>query len=398
MADVIKSTLRSSYDSLDRIVTAIGQPVRLAVDAFGASTDHTRLSRYHHRIRDTFVRHQPAIKVEEYIGTGGFADVFRAQSEYDGVKDFAIKILRRDLMRRGAARDGNEEEMRIKDVKKRFSNEAYTQWHLSQSLSRRVAESVVRVYDHGEFDSREGFRFILMERMGSTLRDFVEDPTNYADDYDLLMYKSVLMTKVADIVANVHSEGVFHRDIKPENILFPTGDDSGEEAVPESPAKRTARNIRVKLADFGTVRWIKSYTDKYDGVIIGSQFYMSPEQIFHPGRLDPRTDIYSFGVVCFELLYGRHPKGVDRTTPRLLEKLARKKPEHPRPPKGFEPLDKIIHTCMADLGDRYQTMGEVVSRLREFNAHLVGTSGPYPPGSARGGITREEKDADGNHG
>jgi hypothetical protein len=57
MADVIKSTLRSSYDSLDRIVTAIGQPVRLAVDAFGASTDHTRLSRSLHRMRDTFVRH-----------------------------------------------------------------------------------------------------------------------------------------------------------------------------------------------------------------------------------------------------------------------------------------------------------------------------------------------------
>jgi serine/threonine-protein kinase len=101
-------------------------------------------------------------------------------------------------------------------------------------------------------------------------------------------------------------------------------------------------------------------------VIIGSQFYMSPEQIFHPGHIDERTDIYSFGVVCYELLYGHHPKNIDRNTPDVLKRIAMEKPVRRTPPPGFEKLNEIIFTCMADLKKRYQTMQAVLDDLREF--------------------------------
>lgn len=371
---MITTAIQRSQRQLDGIVARIGRrfAVRQAVMRPTRHADEPRLSRVFDRIRRTFARHGPPILVGRHIGTGGFADVFFAESDYEGETRFAIKVLRSDLLRvRPAPGESRaDEEMRIKEVKRRFSNEAYIQWHLSKSLSERVARSVVKVYDHGEFDTEEEFRFILMERMGSTLRHFLSVPANFGDDPDLLLYKAVLMAKIADIVRNVHNEGVFHRDIKPENILFPivpVGDDT---AMTDTPAKRCARMIQVKLADFGTVRWVRSYGDSFDGIIIGSQFYMSPEQIFHPQRLDVRTDIYSFGLICYELLHGVHAKAIDRERPEPVDVIARKRPVRRPAPPGFEPLNDIIMTCLAELDKRYQTMGEVVDDLRAFTAAL----------------------------
>jgi hypothetical protein len=107
-------------------------------------------------IRKTFLKHTLPIRLHSYLGSGGFADVFSATSDYNGVCEFAIKILRSELMRprTGGKYDRDREEMRVKDIKKRFTNESYVQWSLSQNLSDRVSESVVKVFDHGEFDTR----------------------------------------------------------------------------------------------------------------------------------------------------------------------------------------------------------------------------------------------------
>ncbi|MBD3418764.1 MAG: protein kinase [Chitinivibrionales bacterium] len=362
--------LTTTFKNIDSIVAKIGDklPIRLTFDAPSPTRNSSKLKAYFARIRDTFRKHRPPVYIGDHIGTGGFADVFLAQSDYDGVKDFAIKILRKELtvVRKGQKYDSVREEMRVKDVKKRFRNESFMQWHLGQSLSPRVAQSIVQVYDHGEFDSQNDFRFILMEQMGKTLRDFIANQSNFADSEQLYLYKARLMLRIAEIIQNVHEAGIFHRDIKPENILFPR-----DAALPkvDSHGRLTdnaADSIKVKLGDFGTVRWVKSIDDKYDGVIIGSQFYMSPEQIFHPDRLDLRTDIYSFGVVCYELFFGFHPKNVDNTTVDVLEKLARRQPVPVMPPHGLDGLYDIILTCMKDIYERYQTMKEVCDRLRSF--------------------------------
>jgi serine/threonine-protein kinase len=167
------------------------------------------------------------------------------------------------------------------------------------------------------------------------------------------------MEVIAWNIDSIHQEGIFHRDIKPENILFP-----------RNPllVGSQERRIAVKMGDFGTVRWVNSFTDKYDAVIIGSQCYMSPEQIHNPRHLDPRTDIYSFGVVCYELLYGMHPKNVNSDTSNLLEKLVMAKPVRRRPPVGFEGLNDIIFKCMRSKHRRHQSMHEVVQELHAFNA------------------------------
>jgi serine/threonine protein kinase len=258
------------------------------------------------------------------------------------------------------------EEMRIKDIKKRFTNESYVQWDLSQHLSDLVSQSVVKVYDHGEFDTRHMYRFILMERMQSTLRDFIKNKNNHLNDAHILKHKAHLMTKIADIIFNVHLEGIFHRDIKPENIFFCRNDSTALLAAPPAGRRSYELDNQVKLGDFGTVRWVRTYDNNFDGIIIGSQRYLSPEQIYNPEHLDTRTDIYSFGIVCYEILYGVHPKNVDEHTRNLLMKLAHAQPIRRTPPEGYEELHEIIFKCMQDVEKRYQSMGEVVADLRRF--------------------------------
>ncbi|MBN2037089.1 MAG: serine/threonine protein kinase [Chitinispirillaceae bacterium] len=343
------------------------KPLRLSIEAVSKQSAEKRAGERLDQIRKTFVRHKPPIHINEYRGSGGFSDVFSATSDYGGVRDFAIKILRSSLMnaRKGKRIDPIKEEMRIKDIKKRFTNESYVQWDLSQHLSDRVSQSVVKVYDHGEFDTRQRYRFILMERMHSTLRDYIMQNSTQKHEPHLLGNKALLLAKIADIIFNVHQEGIFHRDIKPENIFFCRKD------APPGPATAVGRRLyelehQVKLGDFGTVRWIRTYDGVFDGIIIGSQWYLSPEQIYDPEHLDVRTDIYSFGIVGYEVLYGAHPKNVNANTRNLLMKLAHAKPVPRTPPKGFEPLHEIIFKCMQDIDRRYQSMGEVVEELRRF--------------------------------
>ncbi len=360
---------------MDSFVERIGRiPFRLTMQAFARPSNGAALARYFDRIRATFRKHTPSIVIGEHIGSGGFADVFKATSSYDGVTDFAIKILRNDLLeiQKLPGIDPGEEEMRVKEVKKRFTNESYVQWDLSKSLSDTVSHSVVKVFDFGEFDHRNNYRFILMEQMGSTLRGFLSDKKYLVDSPDMLLFKTKLMLTTAEVISNVHTEGIFHRDIKPENILFPKTFDPFWPGAGGSWGVGTARKIDVKLADFGTVRWVKSYTSKYDGVIIGSQYYMSPEQIYNPENLDQRTDIYSFGVVCYELLYGSHPKSINKNTTNVLLKLAREKPITKTPPRGFEELGEIIVKCMGGIRERYQSMEHVVTDLRTFYERVAG--------------------------
>ena len=364
------NAIKQGIDPLEKMVSRIGSelpPLRLAIDFMGFNRPQDRFAAYVEKVREVFRRHWPAIHVGELVGSGGFSDVFRATSDYDGVADFAIKILKPELLnvRKGRQYVPAEEEMRIKDVKKRFTNESYVQWSLSQSLSPSVAKSVVKVYDHGEFDSRSRFRFILMEWMRSTLRAYINDPANFANTPQQLGYKTALMIKIGAIIGNVHREGIIHRDIKPENILFTVCPENGP-----AQGADAADCPEVKLGDFGTVRWIRSYTSKYDAIIIGSQFYMSPEQVFAPDHIDPRADIYSFGIVCYELLFGAHPKNISRDTKNLVERLALEPPAPRMPPPDCGPLYDIIMKCMTDRRDRYQFMDQVLVEMKDFQGRM----------------------------
>ncbi|MDG5816691.1 serine/threonine-protein kinase [Chitinispirillales bacterium ANBcel5] len=360
-------SIKESYQPIDYLVSKIGDaiPFKFRMEFEILPSDRRPLKKQQKILRKVFKHHKPPIVIEEHIGTGGFADVYSATSEYNGVKDFAIKILREDLLRirKGKQFKYDQEQMRVKEVKQRFKNESYVQWDLSKSVSENVANSVVPVYDHGEFDSNNQFRFILMERMGMTLRDYINESKEQHYGKSPLC-RCRIMSKIAEKISNVHTEGIFHRDIKPENILFPRTK-SPKELCNHCSGENQC-DIDVRIGDFGTVRWIKSYTDKYDAVIIGSQFYLSPEQFFNPKTIDKRTDIYSFGVICYELLYGSHPKDISDTTSNLLEKLACQEITPRTPPTGFEQLHQIILKCMNDRWSRYQTMEEALNDLNKF--------------------------------
>lgn len=345
------------YHSFDSLVNRLSDHLPLR---FSFEPERIRSNDWQRRLRTmsaVFARHTPSIRIDRLLGSGGFADVFEAESDYEGVTKFALKVLKPELLQVRKDEPRGSEEMRVKEVKQRFKNESYVQWNLSQSLSPLVANSAVKVYDHGEFDSIKGYRFILMERMESTLRDYIADKDNHRNSPLQLVYKLRLIREIAQRIDSVHKEGIFHRDIKPENILFPRTPRTGE---------GYERRIDVKLADFGTVRWIRSYRDSFDAVIIGSQMYMAPEQIYAPRNVDLRADIYSFGVVCYELLFGEHPMAINSNTSNLLDKLLKAEPVHREPPLGFEPLYNVVLDCMKSRERRFQTMDEVIARLDVF--------------------------------
>jgi len=356
---MLSTSIKESYKKLDRFVQRVGLnlPFKMGVDTRSTLLQSAPPGGMVASIRRTFEHHNPPIYIGDHMGTGGFADVYHAVSNYDGVTDFAIKILKPELLQVKTTRSDDAEEMRVKETIKRFTNESYVQWDLSKNLSDPVSRSVVHVYDHGVFDSRSRYHFILMERMGQTLRHVIETERDRTNSHEVLAWKANCMVAIARIIGNVHREGIFHRDIKPENILF-TKKSSARLFSADS-----ADEIEVKLGDFGTVRWIKSYSSHYDGIIIGSQFYLSPEQIIMPEHIDARTDIYSFGVVCYELLYGMHPKAINEHTADLLEKLATSSVVPQTPPPGWEPLHRVILSCMKRRERRFQSMDQVVAAL-----------------------------------
>lgn len=205
-------------------------------------------------------------RVDEQIGQGGMAKVFRGADLTLG-RDVAIKILETSLAADMAFRT-------------RFRLEA-------QSASRMSHPSIVRVFDAGEdTDAASGdpVPFIVMELVeGRLLKDIISDGPVPLDD--ALRY----MDGILEALAYSHRAGVVHRDIKPGNVMV-------------------TPNGSVKVMDFGIARAVSdsSSTVAETTRIIGTAAYLSPEQA-KGEAVDPRADIYSAGVVLYELLAGRTP-------------------------------------------------------------------------------------------
>ncbi|MFK7852129.1 MAG: protein kinase [Akkermansiaceae bacterium] len=249
------------------------------------------------------VEHFPELEIIELIGVGGMGAVYKArQPKLD--RFVALKILAHDL-----AEDPAFEE--------RFNREA-------RVLARLNHPNIVTVFDFG---SNGPFCFLLMEYVeGVNLRQAMQagrfTPTE----------SLVLVQDVCSALKFAHEEGVLHRDIKPENILL---DSRG----------------RVKIADFGIAKLIGAddeddYTLTMAGSSLGSPHYMAPEQIETPGDIDQRADIYSLGVVFYELLTRELPIG--RFAP-------------PSERSSMDPrIDEIVMRALEkDRKARFQNVGEV---------------------------------------
>jgi serine/threonine protein kinase/Tol biopolymer transport system component len=265
-------------------------------------------------------------RIDGVLGRGGMGIVYRATDTRLG-RSVAIKFLST------AVADP--------EVARRFQQEAKT----ASSLNH---PHIVAVYHVGEHDGRE---YIVSELVdGGTLDDWSIGARGrgWKQGVELLI-------GVADALAAAHSAGVLHRDVKPGNILI-------------------GKNGYAKLADFGLAKLVDSATGSGKrggsrpahgtaaGIVVGTVAYMSPEQTAgHP--LDARSDVFSFGIVLYELLAGRRPFEAANDL-GVLKAIAHATPE-PLPNDVPEFLQIVVEKALEkDPADRYQSMQDLVVDLR----------------------------------
>jgi hypothetical protein len=224
----------------------------------------------------------------------------------------------------------------VEEVRERFLREA-------RSAGRLSHPNIVTIFDVGEQD---GIAYIAMELLrGHTLLQVLKHPQRLA-------FNTIanLIAQVADALEMAQQHNIVHRDVKPANIMV---DNTG----------------RVKLTDFG-VAYVPASTITGNGTALGSPRYMSPEQVTG-APIDPRSDIFSLGVVLYELLTKRTPfehEG-DTTVFALMNRIA----STPHPPVRQvdpsvpEPFEHIVDRALAKKPDeRYPRAGEMARNLRDY--------------------------------
>jgi hypothetical protein len=259
------------------------------------------------------------------VGSGGMANVFLAHDQILD-RDVALKLLK--------ARYAGDEEF-----VERFRREA-------RSAAALANPYIVPIFDRGE--TEDGTYYIAMEYLpGGTLKEWIRSSGALSSQTAV-----ALVLQIAEALQAAHERGIIHRDVKPDNILL-TG--SGH----------------VKVTDFGIARAADATTISHFGDILGSAKYMSPEQAAGE-EVGPASDLYSLGVVLYEMLTGRVPFEVD-TPADLSAKYDQKPPLHPRElnPEVPENLDVIVMRLLErDPKDRYRSATELIEELRRIRSDL----------------------------
>jgi Tol biopolymer transport system component len=270
------------------------------------------------------------------LGQGGVGEVYAALDPKLN-RQVAIKVLS------GGFADS--------EARRRFQSEA-------QSASSLNHPHILTVHDVDEIDGRQYLVTELID--GGTLRNWLaERPRSWREIVELLV-------GVADALATAHDSGIIHRDIKPENILV-------------------TRGGYAKLADFGLARAFgaasggtygdaATRTVTRTGVIVGTVAYMSPEQAY--GRpLDQRSDVFSFGVVMYELVAGQRPGGEEID---LVQAIAQR--DIPALPAAVPAgLRAIIEKALErNPADRYHSMRDLVVDLRRIARQSAESAAPAP--------------------
>jgi serine/threonine-protein kinase len=289
-------------------------------------------------------------QVEKELGKGAMGVVYMGRDPKIG-RVVAIKT-----MALSAEFDGEE----LKDARERFFREAETAGRLQH-------QNIVTIFDAGE---EHDLAYIAMEFLKG------KDLADYCKDSHLLPVPKVLsiVARVAEALAYAHRQSVVHRDIKPANIMYEAESDT------------------VKVTDFGIARITDSSKTK-TGLVLGTPSFMSPEQIAGK-RVDGRSDLYSLGVMLFQMLAGVLPFRGDSMA-ELMYKIANEEaPDIRLVRKDLPPrLAEVVALALAKKPElRYQDGDELARDLRAVMAMLTGAPIASPAaGPAAGGDAAPEK-------
>jgi len=271
-------------------------------------------------------------EIIEQLGTGGMGSVYRVEDKKIH-EDVALKLIKPEI-----AAD--------KKTIERFSNEL--------KVARKIAHrNVCKMYDIGE---SEGSHFITMEYVpGEDLKSFMRRAKQLSIPTVISIAK-----QVCGGLDEAHKLGIVHRDLKPSNIMI---DKDGN----------------VHIMDFGIARSVKTEGITGTGVMIGTPEYMSPEQV--EGKdIDQRSDIYSLGVILYEMVTGRVP--FEGETPlSIARKHADKEPLDPKSINLQVPddLSKLILKCLEkDKDSRFQSVAEIQSELENIEKGIPTTDRAIP--------------------
>lgn len=264
-------------------------------------------------------------QINGFIGEGGMSRVWRALDQNTG-KNVAVKVLREEY---------SEDESFIR----RFDREA-------QAASRMSHPNIVNLLDVGV--EEDGPRYLVMEYVqGKTLKRFIQESGALRPEI-----AAQIIIRVLAALQHAHQNGVVHRDIKPQNILI---DKEGT----------------VKVADFGIARMANAQTvNQTDESVMGSVYYFSPEQA-RGAAVDARSDIYSVGVVFYEMLTGKVPFTGDTPVAIAMQHLQ----TAPIPPAEVNPsvssaLDFVVlHAMEKKPRRRYQSAEEMLRDVRLAMEH-----------------------------
>ena len=259
-------------------------------------------------------------EIQEIIGIGGMAVVYKA---HDSIEDrtVAVKILKEELLE-------NQE------FRRRFKNE-------SKAIAVLSHPNIVKVFDVGLGDR---IQYIVMEHIdGITLKEYIKSQQT-------MRWKDALhfAEQVLRALQHAHDKGIVHRDIKPQNmILLPNG--------------------TIKVTDFGIARFSRSERHTKTDKAIGSVHYISPEQA-RGEMTDEKTDLYSVGVLLYEMLTGRLPFDAENAVSVAIMQL-QNEPTKPRAlnpaiPEGLEEI--ILRAMQKNPARRYQSAAEMLQDIAKF--------------------------------
>ena len=266
-------------------------------------------------------------QVESLIGTGGMANVYKAvvvgqNGPVPAGTEVAVKVLRQELMH-------------DPDLVRRFKNE-------SKAISLLNHPNIVKVYDVSVSDT---LQYIVMEYVdGMTLREYLNERGGRLTSRETVHFISQIL-KALD---HAHHNGVVHRDIKPQNIML-------------------LDNGQLRMMDFGIARVSRAENQLLGGKAMGSVHYISPEQA-KGEETDQKSDIYSVGVMMYEMLSGKLPFDADDVVEVALKQIS----DQPKPLQELAPtvpygLVEITEKAMAKYPmNRYASAAEMLAALNAF--------------------------------